>query len=108
MPVLALGWLRVALIVAALAAIVVLLGAFSDPVRIGCLALIAVATVLSFGEFRRPGGGWWALLAAGAVLSVAGAAIAQAAETAGGIVAVLGAALVICGAAIGLPAPGSD
>ncbi len=103
MPVLTPAWLRAGLGAAALAAILVLVGAFSDAFRVGCLVAIAAVAALSYAELRRPGGGWWTLLAAGAALSVAGAANAQAADTAGGIVAVIGATLVIIGAAIGFP-----
>ncbi len=42
-------------------------------------------------------------MAVGFVISVAGAALAQVAETPGGIVAVVGAALILVAATIGFP-----
>jgi hypothetical protein len=47
--------------------------------------------------------GWWDLLAAGVGLSILGAHLADAAGTLGGIVAIVGAALVLVGATIGFP-----
>jgi hypothetical protein len=49
------------------------------------------------------GVGWWWILAAGAVASIAGAIISQPAATLGGVVALLGGLAVIVGAAIGFP-----
>jgi len=100
--------LRLALIAAVLAAGVILTGLFSDPVRYACLGLIAFVTLLSAGERRQPGGGWWTLLATGAGLSIAGAALAELSEGVGGLVAVVGGALVVIGATIGFPAPADD
>ena len=87
----------------AAAALVVMLGLFPAEVRIACLAAVVAGTALTAGERLEPGGGWWSLLAAGAVLSVAGLALSAAAETAGGIVALVGSAAVIAGAAVGFP-----
>lgn len=102
------GALRLALIAATLAAAVVLTGLFSDPVRYACVGVIALVALLAAAERRRPGGGWWSLLAAGAGLSIAGAALAELSEGAGGLVAVLGGALVVIGATIGFPVPAED
>lgn len=96
--------LRAALLTATLAALVVLAGLFSETVRYLCLGVIAAATLLCAGERRRPGGGWWLILGVGAGLSVAGALLAEASETAGGLVAVIGGALVVIGATVGIPA----
>lgn len=95
--------LRGTLIIAALAALVVLAGVFGDAVRYGCLALIALATLLTVTERRRPGGGWWNALGLGAGLALAGAALAEASETAGGLVTVVGGALVVIAATVGFP-----
>ena len=100
--------LRLALIAAVLAAGVILTGLFSDPVRYACLGLIVFVTLLSAAERRQPGGGWWTLLATGAGLSIAGAALAELSEGVGGLVAVVGGALVVIGATIGFPAPADD
>lgn len=96
--------LRGALLTATLAALVVLAGLFSETVRYVCLGLIVAAALLCAGERRRPGGGWWLILGVGTGLSVAGAALAEASETAGGLVAVIGGALVVIGATVGFPA----
>lgn len=95
------GGLRLALIVAAAAAIIVALDVFSTPVRIACLAILVAVVAITAGERRRLGSGWWDLLSVGVALSIAGAAISGAAETLGGIVAIAGAALVLVGATIG-------
>jgi len=98
--------LQLALLAAALSALVILTGVFSEAVAVGCLFVIAAATALSSGERHRPGGGWWALLAAGAGLSVAGALLAQLSDGLGGVAALLGAAAVIIAAAVGFPLAG--
>jgi hypothetical protein len=97
------GTLRLALLVAAVAAILVALDLFSTAVRVACLAVLAAVLGITAGERRRLGSGWWDLVAAGTVLSIAGALLAQAAATAGGIIAIAGAALVLVGATIGFP-----
>ena len=96
--------LRTALVFAALAAVVVLAGLFSDAVRYGCLGVIVVATVVTAGERSRQGGGWWTVLGIGAALSAIGAGLAEVSETAGGLVAVAGGVLVVIGSVIGFPA----
>lgn len=88
------------------AALIVVTGALPEAVRLACVAAIVVGTVATAGEHRQPGGGWWALLAAGAALSVLGAALAaigESTETAGGLVALAGGALVVIGATVGFP-----
>jgi hypothetical protein len=91
------------LIAAALAAVLILVSVFGDYVRIGCLVVIALATVITAPVRRGSGGGWWSLLAAGAAASIAGAALAQVAETVGGLIAVIGGVLVVVGVTIGFP-----
>lgn len=95
--------LQFTLALAGLAALAILVDLFGDWVRIGCLVVIALATILTAPMRRLAGGGWWALLAAGAAASIAGAALAQALETVGGLIAVIGGVLVVVGAAIGFP-----
>jgi hypothetical protein len=97
-------WLRFALVAAAASAVAVLTGLFSDPVRYACLGIVALATLATAAERRRQGGGWWSLLAAGAVLSIAGAGLAELNDTLGGLFAVVGGALVVIAATIGFPA----
>ena len=95
--------LRAALVVAALAAIVVLLGVLGTGVRIAFLVLIALATLVALPLRPSDGGRWWWILAGGAAASVAGAIIAQPAATLGGVIALLGGIAVIIGAAVGFP-----
>jgi hypothetical protein len=95
--------LRLFLIVAAAAAVAVLTGLFSDPVRYGCVGVMALAALATAGERRRAGGGWWTILGAGTLLSAAGAGLAELNETLGGLVAVVGGALVVIAVTIGFP-----
>jgi|GraSoiStandDraft_4_1057263.scaffolds.fasta_scaffold978365_2 hypothetical protein len=95
--------LRIALVAAALAAIIVLLGAFSTGFRVFCLGVIVVGAFVSFPESRREGGGWWWFLAGGAAASVIGAIVAQPSATLGGWLALLGGLAVVIGATIGFP-----
>ena len=98
--------LRVALVVAAISAFIVVLGIFGPGLRIACLVLIALATLVALALRPRDGGGWWWILAGGAVASIAGAIIAQPSATLGGLIALLGGIAVIIGAAVGFPAQG--
>jgi hypothetical protein len=95
--------LRIALVVAAIAAFVVVIGVFGTGFRIACLVLIALATVVALPLRSRDGGGWWWILAAGAAASIAGAIIAGPAATLGGVIALLGGLVVISAAAVGFP-----
>jgi hypothetical protein len=95
--------LQLTLLVVAAAAIVVMADLFSTVVRIGCLALVLAGSWLTADQRRVRGGGWWLLLTVGAGLSVLGLAISWPADTAGGIVAIVGAALVLIAATIGFP-----
>lgn len=98
--------LRIALVVAAIAAFIVVIGIFGAGFRIACLVLIALATLVSLPLRPSDGGGWWWILAGGAVASIAGAIIAQPSATLGGVIALLGGITVIIGAAIGFPTEG--
>jgi hypothetical protein len=93
--------LRVTLVVAAISALVVLLGVFGDAVRVVCLVLVAAAALVAAPVHAKRGGGWWWMLAGGAAASIAGAIIAQPASTLGGWIALLGGLAVIVGAAVG-------
>ena len=98
--------LRVALVVAGIGALIVVLGIFGAGVRIACLVLIALATLIALPLRPRDGGGWWWILAGGAAVSIAGAIIAQPSPTLGGLIALLGGIAVIIGAAVGFPTQG--
>lgn len=95
--------LRAPLVGAALAAVLILSGVFEDLVAYVCLGVIVAATLWTSPERRREGGGWWTIMGAGALLSVAGSGIALLSDTIGGILAVIGGALVVIGATVGFP-----
>lgn len=95
--------LRIALVVAAIAALIVVLGILGTGVRVACLVLIALVTAMALPLRPRDGGGWWWILAGGAAASILGAIIAQSSVTLGGIMALLGGLAVIVAAAIGFP-----
>jgi hypothetical protein len=97
------AWLRAVLALAAAAALVVVLGLFSTGVRVACLAVIVAATLVAAPSRHDAGGGWWWLLAAGACGSIAGALLAQVADTPGGWVALLSGLDVMIAAAVGFP-----
>jgi hypothetical protein len=96
--------IQVALLVAAVASLIVLLGLFSVAARVGCLVVMAGVVVLSAPARAQRGGGWWVVLAVGAGASIGGAVIAQGAQTIGGLIALIGGVLVVIAAAIGFPA----
>jgi hypothetical protein len=91
------------MIVAAVAAVIIALDLFSTALRVACLVVVAGVLVVTSRERRRAGSGWWDIMSVGLVVSIVGAALAQAADTAGGIVAVVGAALILVGATLGFP-----
>ena len=95
--------LQLALLVCAAAALIIMLGLFGTEVRLACLGAIVGTAALSAPERRRPGGGWWVLLGAGAALSVTGLGLSELAEAPGGIVAIAASALVVSACAIGFP-----
>jgi hypothetical protein len=98
--------LQLALIAAVAAAVVVMAGLFTTEVRLACLGVVVASAWTTEQERHRPGGGWWMLIAAGSALSLAGFVVeelSEHAETAAGIVAIVGAALVIVGATVGFP-----
>jgi hypothetical protein len=98
--------LQLTLALTAAAAVVVMAGLLSTGARIGCLCVVVAGAWLTEPERSRRGGGWWLLIGAGAALAVAGfvvAELSEPAETAAGVVAIAGSALVIIGATIGFP-----
>jgi hypothetical protein len=97
------GTLRAALILAAAAGAVVMLDLFSAGIRWACLGLIVLVGIATASERRRAGSGWWDIYIAGAGVSILGALLSGAADTVGGILALVGGVLVIGAAAIGFP-----
>jgi hypothetical protein len=94
---------QAALLVAAVAAVEILLGLLGTAADVIALGAIVLAMVVTAPAGRGAGGGWWSLLAAGAVLSVLGALLALVTGPVGGIVALLGAVAVLTAAAFGFP-----
>jgi hypothetical protein len=95
-----------ALLLAAAAALIVMLGLFGDWARVLSLVLIGgVATATAPLRHTR-GAGWWTLLGLGAAAAIGGALLAQAAETLGGLIALVGSILVVIAAAMGYPGRG--
>jgi hypothetical protein len=85
---------------------VILLRLFGTVAAVIGLVAIVAGTVLSAPYApppSEPGRGWWTMLAAGAAISIAGALVAIAAETPGGLLAVLGGVLVAIAVALGFP-----
>ena len=96
--------IRVALALAGIGAIVVMLSPFGTVGDVIGLAAIILGTVLAAPAAREPRGGWWGLLASGAVLSALGAIVSLANDSAGGGLALVGGVAVLVAAALGWPA----
>ena len=99
--------LRLSLLLAAAGALVILLR-FGDVASFAGLAAILAGTVLSAPYAPppdAPGRGWWTMLASGAAITIVAAALTLVAETAGGLLAVLGCVLVAIAVALGFPIP---
>ena len=94
---------QLALLLASAAAILIMVDVLGTGGAVVALTVIVVGTLLAAPAGRGKGGGWWTLLAIGAVLSVAGALLTIVSETAGGLVALLGGVAVVSGSAMGFP-----
>lgn len=95
---------QLALVLAGAGAVVILLGLLGDAAAIAGLVAICLGTVLAAPAGRGPRGGWWSLLALGAILSLAGALLSLASTSAGGLLALVGGVAVVSAAAMGFPA----
>jgi hypothetical protein len=85
---------------------VILLRLFGTVVDVIALVAIVAGTVLSAPyapDRAAPGRGWWTMLATGALISIVAAPLALLAETAGGLLAVLGGVLVAIAVALAFP-----
>ena len=80
-----------------------MLGLLGDVAALAGLMAIVIGTVLAAPAARGTEGGWWTLLATGAVISVAGAVLAIATASLGGLLALIGGVAVVAGAAMGYP-----
>ena len=95
---------QIALVLAGVGAVVIMLGILDTGADIAGLVAIGLGTVLAAPAGRGPDGGWWTLLATGAILSLAGALVSLASEGLGGLLALVGGVCVLAGAAVGFPA----
>jgi hypothetical protein len=97
------------LLFAAAGAVIVLLGFFSTLVQLGAVIAIVAGTALSrppTGAAAGPeasGVRWWRLLAAGALTSAVALPLSLGLETIGGLLAGIGAALVVVAVVFGYP-----
>jgi hypothetical protein len=98
--------LQLSLLLAAAGALVILLRLFGDVASFAGLAAIIAGTVLSAPYAPppdAPGRGWWMMLASGAAITLIAAGLTLVADTAGGLLAVLGCVLVATAVALGFP-----
>ncbi len=95
--------LRLGLALAGFGAVLVLVNLFGLPGRLVGLGAMVAGAVLS-----APGAGgsrgWWEVLAAGALLTLAGIAVSFAVASLGGLLAVAGGILAAIAVALGFPA----
>ena len=94
---------QLALLIAPAGAVVIMLGLFGRGADIAGLIAIALGTVLAAPAGRGPDGGWWSLLATGALLSLAGGLVSLGSEGLGGLLALIGGVCVLVGSALGFP-----
>lgn len=92
-----------ALLIAPAGAIVIMAGVLGAAAGIGGLVAIALGTILAAPAGRGPEGGWWSLLATGALLSLAGALVSIASDGLGGLLALIGGVCVLAACAVGFP-----
>jgi len=95
--------LQAATVLAALGAVLMLLGLLGTTANLIGLGLIVVVTVLTAPLARGGGNGWWTLLFTGAVLAGVGALLALATDAVGGLVTLIGGVVVLIAAAFGFP-----
>ena len=99
--------LLVALALSGVGAALLLIGVLDTPGDVAGLILIILGTVLAAPYADRPGatiGNWWSMLAAGALLALAGVPLALLVESLGGLFTVLGGVLVAIAVGLGFPA----
>ncbi|HEX6602496.1 MAG TPA: hypothetical protein VF030_07610 [Solirubrobacterales bacterium] len=97
--------LKAALLLTAAGALLVLLGPFGTGVAVAGVCAAIAGTILAAPFADRPGvvAGWWAMLAAGALLAAVGVGIGFAVESVGGLVRILGGGLLAVGVALAYP-----
>jgi hypothetical protein len=100
--------LRLSLLLAVAGALLILLRLFGDVASFAGVVAILAGTVLSAPYApppEAPGRGWWTMLATGAAITTIAAGVTLVAETAGGLLAVLGCVLVAIAVALAFPIP---
>jgi hypothetical protein len=103
--------LQLSLLLAAAGALVILLRPFGELASFAGLGAIIAGTVLAAPYApppTEPGRGWWTMLASGAAITIAAAAVTLVLETLGGLLAVLGCVLVAIAVALAFPLSGSE
>jgi hypothetical protein len=84
-------------------AIVNLLGTTGGLIGVGLMALATVISAQAAPRQSDPGVNWWALIAGGTALALAGVLLAIPVEAAGGLLTAIGGGMVIVGVAFGMP-----
>ncbi len=94
---------QLSLLLAGAGAVAIMVGLFGAGVEIAGLLAITLGTVLAAPAGRGPEGGWWSILATGAVLSLAAPLAGLGSDALGGLLALAGGVCVLTGAALGFP-----
>jgi hypothetical protein len=95
--------LQAATALAGAGAVLMLLGVLGTTANLIGLAVVVLMTVVTAPLARGADNGWWTLMFAGAVLAGAGALLALATESVGGLVTLIGGVAVLAAAAFGFP-----
>ena len=98
--------LRFGLGLAGIGAVLVLVNLLGLPGRLAGLGAMVAGVVVSapYASAGGRAGRWWEVLAAGALLTLAGIAVSFAVESLGGLLAVCGGILVAIAVALSFPA----
>jgi hypothetical protein len=84
-------------------ALVNLLGTTGGLIGVGLMALTTVVSAPAAPQPGDQGLNWWALIAGGTAIALAGVLLAIAVESAGGLLTAIGGGMVIVGVAFGMP-----
>ena len=93
-------------LIAALGAVLALLGPFGSGFLLAGAGCLAVGVIVAAPDARKPGpylAEWWAVMAAGGLLCVAGYGLSFASEGLGGILAAIGAVVALVAVVLGSP-----
>ena len=84
-------------------ALVNLLGTTGGLIGVGLMAFTTVVSAPAAPQPGEVGVNWWALIAGGTALALAGVLLAIPVEVAGGLLTAIGGGMVIVGVAFGMP-----